>query len=234
MSGLLALAGSALASRPGSRAGAAADPPRLRAAAGEPVLRDDLRRELCGALSGAHAGGQGRTAHAVLRYRALRASTTTSRCISGQAPNDETQLDCPMFSEFRASAAGPRRERPAARQPAASTRASVRTLPDQLEAAGLTWKAYMEDMGNNPAREPATCGARAGRCSGDHRRRRRSATSTPPSTTRSCTSTPSSMTRRRCDAHVVNLTHLPQDLGSAATHRQLRLHHPEPVQRRPR
>ncbi|MFZ6726419.1 alkaline phosphatase family protein [Undibacterium sp. MH2W] len=37
--------------------------------------------------------------------------------------------------------------------------ASVKTLPDQLVAAGLTWKGYMEDMGNDPAREPAgSCG----------------------------------------------------------------------------
>ena len=33
----------------------------------------------------------------------------------------------------------------------------VKTLPDQLEAAGFTWKAYMEDMGNDPARERAAC-----------------------------------------------------------------------------
>lgn len=37
--------------------------------------------------------------------------------------------------------------------------ASVKTLPDQLSAAGLSWKGYMEDMGNDPAREPAaSCG----------------------------------------------------------------------------
>ncbi len=36
--------------------------------------------------------------------------------------------------------------------------ASVKTLPDQLKAKGLTWRGYMEDMGNDPARESATCG----------------------------------------------------------------------------
>lgn len=76
--------------------------------------------------------------------------------ISGQAPNSETQGDCPLVSEFRLS------------QPALDANgqalgtgcmypAIVRTLPDQLEAAGLTWKGYMEDMGNDPARESATC-----------------------------------------------------------------------------
>lgn len=36
--------------------------------------------------------------------------------------------------------------------------AKVKTLADQMDAAGLSWKAYMEDMGNDPAREDATCG----------------------------------------------------------------------------
>jgi hypothetical protein len=36
--------------------------------------------------------------------------------------------------------------------------ASVQTLADQLAAAKLTWKGYMGDMGNDPAREAATCG----------------------------------------------------------------------------
>jgi phospholipase C len=36
--------------------------------------------------------------------------------------------------------------------------ASVKTIADQLTAANLTWKAYMGDMGNDPARESATCG----------------------------------------------------------------------------
>jgi hypothetical protein len=36
--------------------------------------------------------------------------------------------------------------------------AMVKTLSDQLEAKGLTWRGYMEDMGKDPAREAATCG----------------------------------------------------------------------------
>jgi hypothetical protein len=34
----------------------------------------------------------------------------------------------------------------------------VKTIADQLSANGLTWRGYMEDMGNDPARESATCG----------------------------------------------------------------------------
>jgi hypothetical protein len=32
------------------------------------------------------------------------------------------------------------------------------TIADQLESAGYSWKGYMEDMGNDPTREAATCG----------------------------------------------------------------------------
>jgi hypothetical protein len=36
--------------------------------------------------------------------------------------------------------------------------AAVKTVADQLAAAGDTWKGYMEDMGNDPTREAAVCG----------------------------------------------------------------------------
>jgi hypothetical protein len=35
---------------------------------------------------------------------------------------------------------------------------SVKTLPDQLTAAGKTWHGYMEDLGADPTREKSTCG----------------------------------------------------------------------------
>src|SRR5262249_28746513 len=77
--------------------------------------------------------------------------------ISGQAPNAQTQADCPELTEFQLS------------RPKLDTNGQalgegciypsmVKTLADQLEAAKLTWKGYMEDMGNDPARERATCG----------------------------------------------------------------------------
>ena len=76
--------------------------------------------------------------------------------ISAQPPNEDTQRDCGTFSEF------------ALRQPGLDAQgraigkgcvypAFVKTLPDQLEAHGFTWRAYMEDMGNNPSREASTC-----------------------------------------------------------------------------
>jgi phosphatidylinositol-3-phosphatase len=75
--------------------------------------------------------------------------------ISGQAPNPATEYDCRQFTEFVATGI-------TADGQAVGTGcvypASVRTIAIQLQAKGLTWKAYMEDMGNNPAREGATCG----------------------------------------------------------------------------
>jgi hypothetical protein len=60
--------------------------------------------------------------------------------------------------------------------------AATLTIADQLTGAGLTWKGYMEDMGNDPTREAATCGQPI---AGEGRSR----TSTPRATIRSCIST---------------------------------------------
>jgi hypothetical protein len=112
--------------------------------------------------------------------------------VSGQAPNEQTQLDCPVY---------PR---------------AVRTLPDQLEAAGFTWKAYMEDMGNNPAREPASCGhvpvGQPERAQQAQLGDQYAVKHDPFVYFHSIIDD-----RARCDAHVVNLTYLPADLASAAT-----------------
>jgi phosphatidylinositol-3-phosphatase len=135
--------------------------------------------------------------------------------ISGQAPNHETQLDCGIFSEFKPSAAG-LDANGQLRGAGCVYPPLVRTLPDQLESAGLTWRAYMEDMGNNPAREPATCAHVAvGK----------------PETTQEAQIGDQYAARHnpfvyfhsiiddrsRCDGHVVNLKLLPQDLKSSAT-----------------
>lgn len=135
--------------------------------------------------------------------------------ISGQAPNQATQLDCPMFADFQPS------------QAALDTHGQlpgigciypnlVKTLPDQLEAAHLGWKGYMEDMGKDPQREQATCG--------------HPAIGTADKTL-IATETDKYAAKHnpfvyfhsiiddeaRCDAHVVNLEGLPKDLQRVAT-----------------
>lgn len=74
--------------------------------------------------------------------------------ISGQASSRETEADCEQYADFKlksitsdGQAVGSGCVYPA----------QIHTLADQLEADGLSWKAYMEDMGNDPARESEAC-----------------------------------------------------------------------------
>ncbi len=74
--------------------------------------------------------------------------------ISGQGPNADTQADCQSYTNFvQTTTAAPGQ----AVGQGCVFPANVRTVADQLQAAHLSWKGYMEDMGNNPAREPTTC-----------------------------------------------------------------------------
>jgi hypothetical protein len=79
--------------------------------------------------------------------------------LSGQGPNAMTQSDCQDYVDFEPSPAvfDPRGNGQAVGQGCVFP-ANVLTLPDQLSAAGLTWRGYMEDMGNDTTREPAHCG----------------------------------------------------------------------------
>lgn len=76
--------------------------------------------------------------------------------VSGQAPSPQTQQDCGRYSSWRGS-----------RTPGGSGQvagsgcvypSAVQTLGNQLSDHGWTWKAYMQDMGNDRAREAPVCG----------------------------------------------------------------------------
>ena len=74
--------------------------------------------------------------------------------ISGQGPSRATNADCGLFEEFVATgmtADGLAVGNGCVYPP------QVLTVANQLAARNLSWKAYMEDMGNNPGREGATC-----------------------------------------------------------------------------
>jgi hypothetical protein len=76
--------------------------------------------------------------------------------ISGQGPNPQSQGDCRLYDDF--VGAGPTAvDGQAAGQGCVYPR-SVQTIGNQLTENGLTWKGYMEDMGNDPVREAKTCG----------------------------------------------------------------------------
>lgn len=74
--------------------------------------------------------------------------------ISGQAPNPDTQRDCHRYVPMKPGTRGPHGQ---ALGTGCVYPKWVKTLPDQLEAAHLTWRGYFQDMGRDPAREAATC-----------------------------------------------------------------------------
>ena len=75
--------------------------------------------------------------------------------ISGQAPNPETQADCGRYTEFVQEGTAPDGQ---AVGHGCVYPAHVLTVANQLAHAKRTWKAYMEDMGNDTTRESRTCG----------------------------------------------------------------------------
>lgn len=130
--------------------------------------------------------------------------------ISGQGPNLVTQLDCQTYSDFTGTTLGANGQ---AIGQGCIYPTTVASLPDQLSKAGLSWKGYMEDMGNDLTREAATCGhPKIGSKDG----------------TQAASATDQYATRHNpfmyfhsviddqasCDSHVVNLDKLPADLGS--------------------
>jgi hypothetical protein len=75
--------------------------------------------------------------------------------VSGIAPNPKTQADCGLYEDFIETGIAPDG------QPIGTGcvyPAHVATIANQLDAAHLSWRGFMEDMGKDPARESATCG----------------------------------------------------------------------------
>jgi hypothetical protein len=74
--------------------------------------------------------------------------------VSGQPPNLQNQADCQSFSEFVGAALSDGIEAGSG----CVYPANVATIGNQLTSAHKTWKAYEQDMGNDPSREGAACG----------------------------------------------------------------------------
>jgi len=129
--------------------------------------------------------------------------------VSGQGPNIETQADCILYADFiglplldlNGQAIGQGCVYPT----------MVKTIVDQLEERNLTWKAYMEDMGNGVPSQPPLC--------------RHPALNQQDPTQRARIGDQYAVRhnpfmyfhsiiddRKSCEAHVVPLTHLPDDL----------------------
>jgi hypothetical protein len=74
--------------------------------------------------------------------------------VSGQAANPDTQGDCMMgFKDIVPGTVGPDGQTIGV---GCVYPKPVQTIANQLEAKGLTWKGYMQDMGNTPG-APQTC-----------------------------------------------------------------------------
>jgi phospholipase C len=71
--------------------------------------------------------------------------------VSGQAPNVVTQADCPFYFDVVPGLPAPDGQ---VIGQGCVYPATVKTVADQLQSAGRTWKGYMEDMGT-PCRHPA-------------------------------------------------------------------------------
>ena len=71
--------------------------------------------------------------------------------VSGQAPDLGTQADCPLWIPFPGHVvAGPYHQ---VLGEGCVYPAAVPTLGNQLSAAGRSWAAYLQDMGNDPGRD---------------------------------------------------------------------------------
>ena len=71
--------------------------------------------------------------------------------ISGQGPNIETQADCQFYTDVLPGIIGADGQ---AIGQGCVYPATVKTLPDQLQAKGLSWRGYLQDM-KTPCRHPA-------------------------------------------------------------------------------
>ena len=132
--------------------------------------------------------------------------------ISGQAPNPQNQADCQFFNNFEPGTIGSDGQ---AIGTGCVFPKNVKTIADELQSAGLTWRDYDQSMGADPTREAKTC-AHPGIGARDE--------------TQSATPKDEYVTRHNpfvyfhsiidnqsyCASHVVNLSLLPHDLATAS------------------
>ncbi len=139
--------------------------------------------------------------------------------ISGQSPTRETDNDCINYDDVKLK--GMTHDGQAIGSGCVYP-ASVKTLPDQLEAAGLTWKGYEEDMGNDPAREASTCGHPTLNSADATQSAEAPSATVPLGDQYAVRHNPfmyfhSIIDSPDCGLHVLNLTKLTTDLQSVAT-----------------
>src|SRR5580658_332618 len=148
--------------------------------------------------------------------------------ISGQAPTQDTDNDCmselsspmPNFNDVNQIGTTP--DGQAIAKGGCIYGKNIKTLPQQLVERGLTWKGYMEDMGNDPARESATCGHPAIGIGTDHTNQAEAPSAAVPLGDAYATRHDpfvyfhSIIDSPRCETNVVNLERLTADLATVS------------------
>ncbi|HZV88620.1 MAG TPA: alkaline phosphatase family protein [Candidatus Binatus sp.] len=139
--------------------------------------------------------------------------------LSGQAATPQTRNDCVTYADYILTGVTPDGQ---AIGTGCVYPSSIKTLPDQLNAVGKTWRGYMEDMGNDPTRESATCGHPALNSIDLTQSAEAPSASVPLGDQYASRHDPfvyfhSIIDSPDCGKNVVNLTQLPQDLAHEET-----------------
>jgi phosphatidylinositol-3-phosphatase len=150
--------------------------------------------------------------------------------ISGQAPTPDTDDDCIPGLSGTAGNYNSVEQTGIAPQGQVIAKGGciyakeVPNLPKQLTEAGLSWRGYMEDMGNDPARESVTCGHPAIGVGTDHTNEAEAPSAAVPLGDAYATRHDPFMyfhyiidDANYCNSHVVNLNQLPTDLADERT-----------------
>jgi phosphatidylinositol-3-phosphatase len=149
--------------------------------------------------------------------------------ISGQAPTPDTTNDClpgltgTIGNYNNVEETGTTPDGQVIASGGCIYSAHIRSLPDQLTDAGLTWKGYMEDMGNDPSREGATCGHPTIGIGTDNTNTAEAPSAAVPLGDAYATRHDpfmyfhSIIDSPSCHTHVVNLTNLTADLAKVST-----------------
>jgi len=74
--------------------------------------------------------------------------------ISGQGPTQETEANCPTFTDVKPGKAGSEQQ---VIGNGCVYPSKTLTLTDQFTKAGDTWEAYVQDIGNGPHGQATTC-----------------------------------------------------------------------------
>jgi hypothetical protein len=139
--------------------------------------------------------------------------------LSGQAATPQTRNDCQIYQDFALTGVTPDGQ---AIGSGCVYPAPIKALPDQLNAVGKTWRAYAEDMGNDPNREAATCGHPALNTADLTQVSEAPSAAVPLGDQYASRHNPfvyfhSIIDSPDCGTHVVNLNLLPQDLLREST-----------------